>query len=213
MQFADGQTLLFIGNSITDCGRRGAEAPLGNGYVKLFSMLMTARHPELKLHYLNRGIGGNRVTDLKNRWAEDVLDLNADFLSVKIGINDLHSHLRGVPGAVDPALFASVYDELLARTREQFSGPIMLIDPFYISTDQGADSFAGQVLAALPTYIETVHALSEKYETLLVRTQDVFQRHLQFNTPALYCPEPVHPNMQGHLVIAEAVYEIAMQAP
>ena len=31
----DGQTLLFIGDSITDCGRRGAEAPLGNGDVRL----------------------------------------------------------------------------------------------------------------------------------------------------------------------------------
>ena len=29
------QTVLFIGDSITDCGRRAAERPLGNGYVNL----------------------------------------------------------------------------------------------------------------------------------------------------------------------------------
>ncbi len=39
---ADGETMLFIGDSITDCGRRGAEAPLGSGYVSLFRDLATA---------------------------------------------------------------------------------------------------------------------------------------------------------------------------
>ena len=39
----DAQTALFIGDSITDCGRRGAEAPLGSGYVRFFTELATAR--------------------------------------------------------------------------------------------------------------------------------------------------------------------------
>ncbi|MDE2704272.1 MAG: GDSL family lipase, partial [Gemmatimonadota bacterium] len=63
----DGQTLLFIGDSITDCGRRGAEAPLGNGYVRLFTELATARFSERRVRYINKGIGGNRVTDLADR--------------------------------------------------------------------------------------------------------------------------------------------------
>lgn len=206
MQLKSDQTLLFIGDSITDCGRRGAEAPLGSGYVKLFSMLMTARHPELKLSYINQGIGGNRVTDLQKRWQEDVLEQDPDFLSIKIGINDVHSFLRKSPGAVDPQLFAEVYSDLLERTRGALSCPILLIDPFYISTDRSEGSFASQVLEHLPRYIDTVHELSRKYGTMCVRTHDIFQHHLRFNDPDVYCPEPVHPHMQGHLVIAEAVY-------
>jgi len=31
----DSQTVVFIGDSITDCGWRDVAAPLGNGYVKI----------------------------------------------------------------------------------------------------------------------------------------------------------------------------------
>ena len=32
--FQSGQTVLFIGDSITDCGRRQDQEQLGNGYVR-----------------------------------------------------------------------------------------------------------------------------------------------------------------------------------
>ena len=69
----DGQQVLFIGDSITDCGRRGSEAPLGNGYVRIFTELVTARWPERRISYVNKGIGGHKITDLKERWRDDVL--------------------------------------------------------------------------------------------------------------------------------------------
>ena len=46
MKIKSGQTILFIGDSITDCGRRGTDAPLGSGYVKLFADTLIIRHPE-----------------------------------------------------------------------------------------------------------------------------------------------------------------------
>ncbi|MBU7004098.1 MAG: GDSL family lipase, partial [Theionarchaea archaeon] len=63
MAFAikDGETILLIGDSITDCGRRAQEAPLGNGYVRIFSENVTATYPELNIRYVNKGIGGNRA--------------------------------------------------------------------------------------------------------------------------------------------------------
>ena len=97
-----GQTILFIGDSITDCGRRGDAAPLGNGYVRFFSELVMAYYPERDIRYINTGIGGNRITNLKARWEEDALAHKPDWLSVKIGINDLHSFLGGDPNGVSP---------------------------------------------------------------------------------------------------------------
>ena len=39
----DGQTMVLIGDSITDCGRRAPEAaPFGNGYVAFFIDLVNA---------------------------------------------------------------------------------------------------------------------------------------------------------------------------
>ena len=69
----DGQKFLFIGDSITDCGRRAAERPYGNGYVSLFIELQRWMFPRVQVEYVNKGIGGNTVLDLRARWADDVL--------------------------------------------------------------------------------------------------------------------------------------------
>ena len=203
----DGTCALFIGDSITDCGRRGAEAPLGSGYVRTYTELVTARHPGRSIRYINKGIGGNRISDLKLRWRDDVLYHKPDRLSVKIGINDLHSMLRGAPDAVTPELFAEIYEELLDLTRTELDCPVVLLTPFYISTDQSGQSFRSSVLELIPRYIETVEKMSERFGTRLVKLHDIFQGHLEYRDAETFCPEPVHPNHAGHLVIAQALLD------
>ena len=203
----DGTTFLFIGDSITDCGRRDAEAPLGNGYVRTFTELVTARWPERRIEWINKGIGGNKVSDLHGRWRDDVLSHRPDRLSVKIGINDLHSALRGAPDAVPPERFEALYDEVLGLTARELGCPVILISPFYISLNEDGDAFQAQVLDLLPRYIEVVERMSEKYGTRLLRLHDVFQEQLRHRGAEAFCPEPVHPNHAGHTVIAQALLQ------
>ncbi len=203
----DGQQALFIGDSITDCGRRGGEAPLGNGYVRIFTELVTARWPERRISYINKGIGGNKITDLKERWRDDVLFHRPQVLSLKIGINDLHSHLRGADGGVSPDLFARTYLELMELTKRELDCKIVLLTPFYISTDRSGQTFRSQVLDLLPRYLETVEKMSAQYGTRLVRLHERFQQHLKYRDADTFCPEPVHPNHAGHVVIAQALLD------
>ena len=203
----DGETMLFIGDSITDCGRRAAEAPLGNGYVRVFTEIATAQFPERKIAYINRGIGGNRVTHLHDRWREDVIDHAPDKLSIKIGINDLHSVLREAEDAVPPARFEELYDAILDTTQREIGCPIVLITPFYISTDTSGETFQSEVMALIPEYIGIVEKMSEKYGTKLLRLHDLFQAHLKYRGSETFCPEPVHPNRTGHFIIADALFQ------
>src|SRR5512139_2711418 len=87
--FQAGQRVLFIGDSITDCDRRFLAAPYGDGYMNLVRAFVTARHPQVRLTWLNRGVSGDTVRDLARRWEHDVLALQPDWLSVLIGINDI----------------------------------------------------------------------------------------------------------------------------
>jgi len=201
----DQQTILFIGDSITDCGRRAEAIPLGNGYVQIFSELVMAYYPERKINFVNTGIGGNKITDLKARWEEDAMAYKPDWLSIKIGINDLHSYLRGDPNGVSPELYAEVYEYLLQETTKRLSCSIVLIEPFYMSRDTSGQTFQSQVLDILPKYLETVHKMSKKYNTKLVRTHDMYQKQLLYRPPSTFCQEPVHPNRTGHLLIAVEV--------
>ena len=206
----DGQTMLFIGDSITDCGRRGDGAPLGGGYVRLFTELATAARPDRDIQYINKGIGGNRITHLKERWNDDVFENAPDRLSIKIGINDLHSVLRSAEDPVSPELFEEIYEELLTATSEKLGCPVTLLTPFYISTDTTRDTFRRKVLDFLPEYIAVVEKMSERHDTALIHLHDIFQAHLKHRDAETFCPEPVHPNRAGHMVIAKALFDSMM---
>lgn len=200
-----GQTLLFTGDSITDCGRRAAEAPMGNGYASMVNNLIVAKYPAHRLNVINTGISGHTVRDLFNRWTDDVIRYQPDWLSIKIGINDIHRWLRQVPEAsVTAEEFADLYDKILARVKKETKANVILVDPFYISTDTATDSFRAQVLKHLPEYIKTVEKMAKKYKTRRVKTHDIFKQLLKYYPSDKFCPEPVHPNAAGHLVISQA---------
>ena len=87
-----GLVILFQGDSITDGNRGRCYSDLnhimGHGYAFSVASRLGCDFPERNLKFINRGISGNKVTDLAKRWKEDALDLNPDVLSILIGVND-----------------------------------------------------------------------------------------------------------------------------
>lgn len=209
LKLKSGETILFTGDSITDCGRRANEMPLGCGYVRMFSDMLAVREPEKRITIINKGIGGNKITQLVDRWDDDMMRHRPDWLSIKIGINDLHRHLAQAEDGVSPKLFEECYDQIITRTRKQLpTCKILLISPFYISTCADSSCHRKVVLDLLPSYIRVVRAMSRKYHTRLVDTHSAYQKLLRYHEPDLFCNEPVHPNDRaGHMVIAEEVWK------
>lgn len=214
-QLQNGETILFTGDSITDCGRREAAwGPHGTGYVGLFADLLLIREPEKSVTIVNTGIGGHTVADLRDRWIDDVLSYRPDWLSVKIGINDCNQHLSAPDTRVEqgPGPYAEIYERLLELTMAELPDlKLLLIDPFYCSLDLHGrvdGSYRARVHDALPAYIATVDRLGEKYGARRVKTHDIFHEHFKHQHPEVYFPhESVHPNRAGHMLIAEAVYD------
>ncbi|MDE2706659.1 MAG: hypothetical protein OXI35_16455, partial [Gemmatimonadota bacterium] len=114
---------------------------------------------------------------------------------------------RTGPAGTDPARFAAVYEQILEITQDKLGCPLVLLTPFYISTDHNGQTFRSQVLELLPRYIKVVEQLAERFDARLVRLHDIFQRQLQYRDADTFCPEPVHPNQAGHLVIAQALMD------
>lgn len=195
--------MLFTGDSITDCGRRGDKAPLGGGYVHWVHDLIMARYPEHGLTYINTGISGNTVRDLTNRWTDDVILHQPDWLSIMIGINDIHRWLANIEGqSVNPEEYADMYRKILERVRTETNAKLILLEPFYISRDAHGDNHRTRVLENLVSYRETAKGLAEEFGAKWVPLHSVFQRILKTHAIDNLCPEPVHPNPSGHLVMA-----------
>ncbi|MCM8825209.1 MAG: SGNH/GDSL hydrolase family protein [Candidatus Omnitrophica bacterium] len=210
MKFAikEGQKVVCIGDSITDCGRRAEFAPLGNGYVKYFNDMIIARYPERKIAVVNKGISGNTIIDLQNRWEDDVIYHKPDWLTILIGINDLHHVLRKDPDWQKCAAekFEQGYIEILSKTKEKLNCGIVLLEPFYISVDN-SNSWRKMVLEELKTYTEVVRKMAKKFNTGIIKLQEIFQKQLRYNDSETFCPEPVHPNTTGHIIIASHLFD------
>ncbi|MBU2495001.1 MAG: SGNH/GDSL hydrolase family protein [Candidatus Omnitrophica bacterium] len=199
--FKNGETIVFIGDSITDCGRRDQFFPYGNGYAKMAVNLITARYPEKSFTYFNRGIGGDNVEGLHNRWHDDLILLKPDWVSILIGINDLHCFLADST-TLPPDRYEKLYRAILERTRQGTKAKLILLEPFYISRDFKGNNQRSLVLKKIPDYIKIVRYLAGEFDALLIKTHDIFQEQLKYRPADTFCPEPVHPNATGHLVIA-----------
>lgn len=206
MQLSNGDVIVFAGDSITD-REKSNNAPLGYGYVNLFYNLMLAKHPETKITVINSGISGNTVIDLIDRWDDDVLSYKPNWISILIGINDLHKFLGGLT-TFNPENYYENLRRLLKYTRKVLNNVnFILMTPFYISRNKLEGGFRAKVLELLPQYIEKVRLLSNEFSATYIDLHDTFKKLVNIREPNVYAPEPVHPNFTGHMVIALKLLE------
>lgn len=204
MKLENGQTLLFTGDSITDCGRSRSpreNAGLGDGYVNLVHSFLSAWYPQNNIRILNTGIGGNRVTDLDRRWQVDVLDHKPDWLSIMIGINDVWQHFdttNNPRDQVDIVKYENIYRELLDQTRPTLTG-LVLMTPFFIEANRD-----DPMRAMMDTYSAIVEGLARDYDAVFVDIQATYDSYLEHRPSQSLCDDRVHPNQSGHILMAKA---------
>jgi lysophospholipase L1-like esterase len=172
--FSARQKVLFIGDSITDCGRReGPHAPYGNGYMSQARAFLLARYPELGLTIENRGISGNTVRDLDRRWEQDVIAEQPDWLTVKIGINDVW---RLIANRTEDHVPLNEYEatlwRLLDRVKYATPAKLILMEPYVIAPPLKADT----TNADIPTATEAAQRESgltlKQAQSLYVRLRE-----------------------------------------
>ena len=200
MFFKDGQHILLIGDSITDCGRRNEDAPYGRGYVSLLRAFTTARHPDARLTWTNHGISGNTIRNLAERWEADALAPHPDWLSVMIGINDVWRAFDGHPElAVPLPEYVETLRTLLRRAVEETGCRLILADPYIIEPDRTEPQ-----RAASDTFVTAVAGLAEEFDAVHIPTQRVFDAALANTGSQNWANDRIHPNLAGHALIADA---------
>lgn len=204
LKLRSGDTVVFAGDSITDCGRV-QHPPLGYGYVYIFNNLLLAKHPSVKVNIVNAGVSGDTIIELKSRWEDDVLSFSPSWISILIGINDIHRMLSGQQGC-DAESYYKNYRDILALTEKKCGNArLILLAPFYISRATTENTHRRRVLETIPKYIEKVKQLSEEFSAIFIDLHAMFQSMIMHREPVAYAPEPVHPNFAGHTAIALAI--------
>lgn len=189
---------VFIGDSITDCGRGGDAEGIGSGYVRLVRDLLRAKDPAHAPQVLNRGISGNKVTNLRDRWQKDVLDLAPNVLSIMIGINDVWHGLNPGGTGVDLETYRTTYRDLVGQVKANHPQcAIVLCEPTIISPPAHAKGNG-----ALRPYVNAVRELAVEQKTILVPLHDVFLDAVKTRPDIDWATDGVHPTSSGHMLIA-----------
>jgi lysophospholipase L1-like esterase len=189
--------LLFIGDSITDAGRRGDPQGLGEGYVRLIAETLASRGDRRTI--LNRGIGGDRIGDLRARWQEDVMAHEPSTLSVYVGINDTWRRFdQGQETAATE--FEAVYRELLEEARAAFSPNLILVEPFLTPVTEQQQGW----LDDLAGKREAVASLATEFGAAFVPLHRILTVAAAHHGAAAIAADGVHPTPLGSELIAES---------
>ena len=210
MKLKENSSLLFIGDSVTDCGRarpfaEGHYGQLGSGYPAIIQSLLDAYFPALNLRILNTGVSGDDVLRLKSRWLTDALELRPTYISIMIGINDVWHQFdspRTPQRVIKLDTYTATLEELITSSLKSGVEKVILITPFYIEPNVNDN-----VRNMLDQYGKAVKALATKHNCILVDAQSAFDEACKYYHSSFYSADRVHPNLTGHTIIAKAFLE------
>lgn len=189
--------ILFIGDSITDCGRRDDEPDfLGDGYVRLVAEHLPDRSVQ------NRGISGNRAVDLRDRWDIDVVAEHPEILSVYVGVNDTWRRFDS-NDPTSAASFEADYRACLADLGG--ASRLILIEPFVVPVNAEQETWHED----LDPKRTVVAQLAVEFNAGFVPLASLMRAAAEDHGAEAIAHDGVHPTELGHRMIADAWLEVA----
>ena len=208
--FSHGDVVLFQGDSITDAGRNRKEGlpndawSFGAGYASIIASWLLEAMAASELTIYNRGISGNKVYQLAERWDRDCLNLNPDVLSILIGVND-YWHLRNGKYDGTPEIYENDYRALLNRTKENNPDiKLVICQPFILTGTRAVDE---TWVEPFRVYQEIARKIADEFGATWVPFQEAFDRAIEVAHPTYWAFDGVHPSMAGSQLMAKTWLE------
>jgi lysophospholipase L1-like esterase len=202
--------VLFQGDSITDAGRKrdkldpNQPSALGDGYAFLAAGALLKAFPDRNLKIYNKGISGNKVYQLAERWEEDCIRLQPDVLSILIGVNDFWHKLNGTyAGTVK--IYKDDFSALLERTLEKFPNVQLVIgEPFAVTGVKAVDD---KWYPAFNDYRTAAREVATKFNAVFIPYQAIYDKAQQSAPGSYWTGDGVHPSLAGAALMASAWVE------
>lgn len=204
--------ILFQGDSITDAGRdRDWIFSWGRSYPLLIEAELGFEKVG-EYDFINRGISGNRIVDMYARIKDDMINLEPDYISFLIGVNDVWHEFQNKNG-VDAEKFETIYCMMIEEIRAVLPNTkIMILEPFCLkgsATDNTEDEpdkwnvFRSEV----EKRAEKARRVAEKYNLPFVLLQEKFDELSEMTAETVgnsyWLHDGVHPTPKGHQLIKQ----------
>ena len=205
-QLRDGETIVFLGDSITEAGAGDS------GYITLFRHALEKSRPGSGIRIVGAGISGHKVPDLEARLDRDVLSHKPDVVVIYIGINDVWHSENG--RGTDAGRYELGLKNLIRRCRDAGARVVLAAPSVIGEKPDGSNRLDGM----LHQYADISRRTAAEGGAVLLDLQRAFAEHLrEYNLAGaeqgILTSDGVHLNDAGNRFVAvrmlEAVGEIS----
>lgn len=190
--------ILFQGDSITDANRdRNNDIDMGEGYPLLIKSHLGFEFAG-KYEFINRGISGNRIVDIYARMKEDIINIQPDFMSILVGVNDGVKDVFQNPSGVSNDKYYKIYDMLIEEIKQALPEiKIVIMEPFILKTGFFSENW-NSYYKEVKQRAEMSKKIAEKYGLPYIPLQKGFEELAKIISPDYWLYDGVHPTITGH---------------
>ena len=194
--------IVFIGDSITECGRDKADPQsLGDGYVAILREKLKNLYEDVRFEFLNRGVSHDRVADVQARIQKDVADEHPDICVVLIGVNDVTCRFtKGIE--VTPAQFKQNYEAIVEKVRN-FGAKLVVLQPFVLKVPEKA-----RYRRFFEPLLSVIEEITTEYNIEHIPLDEYLNGLCLSNPDSAYSPDGIHPTHRASRLIADNLIKI-----
>ena len=212
--------VVFLGDSITEAGIYDNEVGVPSGdtliypkYTGFITLLKKDIEDDIEL--IGKGVSGNKVSNLLERYKKDVLSLNPDIVFIYIGINDVwHKYSFGT--GTDIIFYENGLRKIITDLKNKGSR-VILCTPTVIGENKGEFTLVNEfkdietmeiMNGDLDAYSDVIRKLASELNTDLLDLREIFMNYISENNPnnessGITTYDGVHLNDLGNKLIAD----------
>ena len=212
--------VVFLGDSITEAGIYDKEVGVPSGdtliypkYTGFITLLKKDIEDDIEL--IGKGVSGNKVSNLLERYKKDVLSLNPDIVFIYIGINDVwHKYSFGT--GTDIIFYENGLRKIITDLKNK-GARVILCTPTVIGENKGEFTLVNEfkdietmeiMNGDLDAYSDVIRKLSSELNTDLLDLREIFMNYISENNPnnessGITTYDGVHLNDLGNKLIAD----------
>ena len=206
-RFADGERIVFFGDSITHSGR-------WHSYLQLF---WSTRFPGSGVRIMNCGIGGDTASGALNRINNDLLEMKPDRVFVMFGMNDVYILDYGTEKLSEDTLkrcrerkarYAASQRKIADILAEKGVKTVFVTpSPYDQYSSVAKTNMVSANSSGLASFAEEVRNIAAERNLGLVELHRPLTEMFRARKDKPFCADRIHPNAEGHVIMAAHVLD------
>ena len=197
--------IVFLGDSITDAGRKDSPNQLGYGYVNIFSEQLNKQNQQLNI--INKGVDGQFTEQIAQSLHPECIFLHPDYVSILVGINDIGLLVASDVSEQEKLYMLEdsirAYHEMLFDLSRETTAKIITLEPFIFPKDGAFEEW----IPWQKKMSKNIRKLARNYGASFVPLQEPLKQKIEELGYDAITTDGMHLTSTGHEILAALVKE------